>query len=124
MGIIEETSFAYGYRDFERASDQEKFEVYKLTLSEVFKALSNNLAREFLEEIQDSLEAMESGFYDLINRTFQDWDLTKVLPILIEARSYLSSALWAEDNYGRNPDFFKYLGFCRMKINELIQHLS
>lgn len=124
MGIIEETSFAYGYGDFDRVADQVKFEVYKLTLSEVFKALTNNFARGYLEEIQEGLEAMENGFYDLINRAFQDWDLTNVLPILIEARSFLNSALWIEDNFGRNPDFFKYHGFCRMKINELIQHLS
>ncbi len=123
MGIIEETAIALGIGGFKNAADQVKYEVYKLTLRHMFMTLGQPPVLEYLERVLEGLQAMENGFYILINRAFQGYNLTIVLPILIDAKSFLESALSVYGVVGREPDFFGYKGRCRMKINEIIQHL-
>jgi hypothetical protein len=122
LGIIEETASANNIVYSERADDQVRFEVFKLTLKDLFVTLGKNPSRDYLEKVSESLDILEDGFYELINNgSIQSVDLNKILPIFIEANSSLKSALRKEDD---SVDFFKYHKLCRWKINEFNRHLS
>jgi len=128
LTIIEDTSWAYGFGDFNSAADAVRFEVYKLTLKDMFMSLGHNplnLKRDYLMKIGEGLDIIENGLYDLINKAaIQQLDLTTILPIFIKAKAYLAAALYIFDKQGDPVDYFNNLGLCRMKINELIQHLG
>jgi hypothetical protein len=122
LGIIEEIAKTEKeIKDFKEADDLVKFEVYKLTLDKLFETLGKNPTSEYLEEVNKCLDTMMDGFYILINKgIIKNIDLNNILPIFIEASSFLKSALRKGED---SPDFFKYQGLCRWKINEFIQQL-
>jgi len=130
LGIIEEISRANQFGDFNAITDDRvKFEVYRLTLEDMFTTFGkdrNKLSNELLGKVKEGLEMMENGFYKLINEAaIQEFDLTKVMPIFNDARGLLDSAVWILETEGKKaPGYSTNLGGCRFKINELIQQLE
>jgi hypothetical protein len=121
LGIIEETASAHNIVFSQKANDQVKFEVFKLTLKDLFLTLGKNPSRDYLEKVSECFDILENGFYELINNgTIQSVDLNRILPIFIEANASLKSALRKDDD---STDFFKNQRLCRWKINEFNQHL-
>ncbi len=130
LNLIERTSIKCGYGDFHKLTPVQQFVVYKLTLEEMFDILGKNpvtLPLKQLQEINQDLLNMETGFYVLHNNSvITELKMNVAIKILVGAESHMQTAISAYRKKGTaeaTEAFFMPLRLSRGKINELIQFL-
>ena len=123
--IIESISRQEGV-DVRVASDEIKYRIYKLTLIEIQRMLSNDeVARVSLSAIKTALNDVENGFIYLLNRPkVKKGDIRMVMQRLIDARAYSGTALTELRTNGKKFGYHQAIGRCKLLIAEINQQLG
>jgi hypothetical protein len=125
-----ETSAPNNPGSSKEAINRAKYESYKQDLNEWFSLLgkdTRNLNIETLEEMSKSMDAMDTGFFDLVDNEFEFIDLTKDWwGTFSDAKADLNAALSVYDkNKKSQPQaFFRHLSDCRKHIFIFIRQLA
>ena len=129
MSMVQRISRSEGIADLNGASDEVKLDIYRITIEKLFKIFQNTNPRTFpkssLDEIEDTLTEIISGFYDLARGPIGNKiRLAEILSPINEAASYVSAALSAYGNEDKIVDYVQQLQNCRTKLFQVTELLQ
>jgi len=125
--IIDRVAESQNVADIQTASDELKFRVYKLTLSEVEQILrAEDIAKASLLAVKTALNDIHNGFLDLSARPnkVNKKDINAIMLKLEDADAGLEFAIAELVTKGKTKDHFLALKACKRLIFEINQRLA